>query len=201
MANIDLDSQHLQPYDVFESPQKQGNLTGPPRIVRDSIADLYNYIQEWNGEHLKGMALISEICSIKIWHLNKSKFIKNDYPAGLQDYFDRFQEIYNSMELIVSNLKKITNHLEGVMKLYEMKKIITPIFNSWTIQEYVTMSKNVCKMYEEELQLKLYIKENIGHSSSVENVLLYQTIWVQQPYIDKLDLQIEAMLKETSLRQ
>lgn len=65
----------------------------------------------------------------------------------------------------------------------------------------VELSSKILSMYDKELQMKLYIKENIAHTKYEENLLLYQTIWVQQPYIENLDLQVEAMLKETTLRQ
>ena len=54
-------------FSVQESPlSKQGNLTGTPRKIRDSAADLYNYIQTWNGHHIQGVAILSQIMEFKL---------------------------------------------------------------------------------------------------------------------------------------
>lgn len=45
------------------SPQK--NLTGPARIIKDIIADLYNNIQRWNSHHINGCSIVKQIASIK----------------------------------------------------------------------------------------------------------------------------------------
>uniref|UniRef100_A0A224XKI6 Putative cyclin-dependent kinase 2-interacting protein n=1 Tax=Panstrongylus lignarius TaxID=156445 RepID=A0A224XKI6_9HEMI len=204
MENLETEKvvQRYTPVEVQDSPAKKqkGNLTGTPRIVHDSSADLYNHIQEWNGAHLTGVSVINEICNGKIIHLNSTN-VTSVYPPGLEELCNHLQDVCNKLIAVVHNIKEVKNHLEGLMKLNEMKNIVSPVFTTWQIQEYVELSTKIYDMYAKELKMKHYIKENIGHAKYEENVLLYQTIWVQQPYIENLDLLIEAMLKETSLRQ
>ncbi|XP_073980901.1 cyclin-dependent kinase 2-interacting protein-like isoform X2 [Rhodnius prolixus] len=190
------------PVEVPESPAKKakGNLTGIPRIVHDSSADLYNCIQEWNGNHITGVSVINEICNLKITHLNSSN-ASVAFPAGLEELCNSLEDVCSKLNTVLNKIKEVKNHYEGLMKLNEMKNINTPVFTTWRVQEFVELSSKILSMYDKELQMKLYIKENIAHTKYEENLLLYQTIWVQQPYIENLDLQVEAMLKETTLRQ
>lgn len=55
---------------VNESPAKKilqcGNLTGSARRVRDLAADLYNFIQEWNTQHLLGVQMLNAIMCMKL---------------------------------------------------------------------------------------------------------------------------------------
>lgn len=56
-------------FSVRESPVNKtlhrGNLTGNPRKVRDSAADIYNLIQEWNNHIIAGSEILLKINSLK----------------------------------------------------------------------------------------------------------------------------------------
>uniref|UniRef100_A0A1B6KTW0 Uncharacterized protein n=1 Tax=Graphocephala atropunctata TaxID=36148 RepID=A0A1B6KTW0_9HEMI len=83
---------------VNKTPQR-GNLTGNPRKIRDSAADFYNLIQEWNSYHIKGSEILMKI------HLLKSRSMKEDgndqpkptYPEGLQELCNDLHDICTLM--------------------------------------------------------------------------------------------------------
>ncbi|XP_073980902.1 uncharacterized protein isoform X3 [Rhodnius prolixus] len=125
------------PVEVPESPAKKakGNLTGIPRIVHDSSADLYNCIQEWNGNHITGVSVINEICNLKITHLNSSN-ASVAFPAGLEELCNSLEDVCSKLNTVLNKIKEVKNHYEGLMKLNEMKNINTPVFTTWRVQEF-----------------------------------------------------------------
>ncbi|KAF6204570.1 hypothetical protein GE061_018730 [Apolygus lucorum] len=53
----------FSPVKVADSPchSQKGNLTGSPRKVKDSVADIFNSIQKWNNLHVDGLVLLRRI--------------------------------------------------------------------------------------------------------------------------------------------
>lgn len=55
-------------FPVRESPltAQAGQLRGIPRKIRDSAADLFNAVQQWNKLHIEGMDIIQQIKNKKL---------------------------------------------------------------------------------------------------------------------------------------
>lgn len=62
--------------------------------------------------------------------------------------------------------------------------------------------KMIADSYEKELSLKCHIKENVAHATDEANLMFFTASWTHQPYLNsaQLDVQLEAMLKETGFR-
>lgn len=196
-------SKIYSPVNVPESPlsSQQGQLTGLPRRVRDTAADLFNSIQEWNKLHIGGMCEIHLIKNIKLDEIEKKKEDHNLYPEGLQEHCDKLEQICNELKLVVSKMRLILKNFEAIMQLEGMKKVLRPIFITWSAEKYVTTVQGLVESYEREVLLKEHVKENIGHAGKKEDVMLQCALWAHQPYIaSDLDFMIEAMLKETGHR-
>lgn len=63
------------------------------------------------------------------------------------------------------------------------------------------VSGEISDSYKKQLEVAKYVKENIAHSVTKENLMFYVAIWVHEPYIESsLKVLLEAMLTETGHR-
>uniref|UniRef100_A0A1B6GKZ2 Cyclin-dependent kinase 2-interacting protein n=1 Tax=Cuerna arida TaxID=1464854 RepID=A0A1B6GKZ2_9HEMI len=198
----------LSPVLVRESPvnktPQRGNLTGNPRKIRDSAADLYNLIQEWNNYHIKGSEILTKI------HLLKNNSIKEDgnsqpkptYPDGLQELCDDLNNHCTLMSKVVERMLTTKTEVGGVVKLETLRNSSdSPMFLTWPADRFDETWSLITNAYETELALKIYIKENVAHTTTEANLMFLLAAWAHQPYVETgVDVALEALLKETGHR-
>lgn len=177
------------------TPKVLGNLTGNHRIVRDCVADIYNAVQQWNNQFLKGVQILSEIKTAKFDAFDGNKI----YCDSLQNYCQSLDDVLGSMSKIVDLLRNYVNTMQGMEKLLSNKNEI--LFSTWEFSTFVHVAQQVLVSYEQEFQLKTYLKENIAHMKDKNSVAFLFITWVNEAYISEdVAVQLEAMLVETGHR-
>ncbi|XP_066253644.1 cyclin-dependent kinase 2-interacting protein [Euwallacea similis] len=172
-----------------ESPQR--NLTGPPRVCRDIIADLYNNIQSWNSLHIKGCSILKQISTLKA---NEPRL----YTSELEEYT-------NQLDIVVSGLKKnyaifqlLSSQVEAFSRL---PNISEPVFFSLKSAKIFEIFQFICKAYEKEFKVKQCVLENIAHSTSKSEAMFLAAYWTHQLNItDSVTFKIESLLVESNHR-
>ncbi|XP_054261550.1 cyclin-dependent kinase 2-interacting protein isoform X2 [Macrosteles quadrilineatus] len=197
----------FSPVLVSESPvnktPRRGNLTGNPRKIRDSAADLFNQIQEWNNLCINGSTILFKINAAKTNPQdNGQTSMQNIYPDGLQELCDQLEPIHHQMSVCVEKMMTTKSEVMGVVKLEVLKKTgDVPMFLTWPAQQFGETWTIITSAYKTELDLKTHIKENIAHTADEDQRLFFITAWVNQPYVStSVDTAIEALLKETGHR-
>lgn len=177
------------------TPKVLGNLTGNHRVVRDCVADIYNAVQQWNKHFLQGITILSEIKTIKFDAIESHEI----YQENLQDCCDSLDDVIQSMSSIVDLLGTYVNTMVGMNKLLASSNEI--LFSTWKFSTFVEVAQLVFSSYQQELQLKTYIKEHIAHVRDKNSVAFYFITWVNEAFISEdLAVQLEAMLVETGHR-
>ncbi|XP_050301237.1 cyclin-dependent kinase 2-interacting protein-like [Anthonomus grandis grandis] len=187
--NTGFSSVTLHKSPAAQSPQK--NLTGPPRVIRDIIADLYNNIQRWNSLHIKGCSIVKEIASVKA-----------DTP---KTYSTRLEECITSLYAVVEGLK-INNDVFSklVTQVYafgRLPNIDDTVFFSLSASNIAERCVEVCEAYKKEFQAKQYILENIAYTRTTNDVMFLAAYWTHQLNItDKVNFVLKSLLVESGHR-
>lgn len=124
-----------------ESPQR--NLTGPPRVIRDIIADLHNTIQNWNSQHIVGCSLVKQISS---WKANEIKF----YGPELEDLATQLSVVVSALRINCDSLNLIASQAEAFTKLPGLQN---PVFFSLSAQDMSRLISDICKAYNGEMKV------------------------------------------------
>ncbi|XP_076305836.1 cyclin-dependent kinase 2-interacting protein [Tachypleus tridentatus] len=214
---------------VGRSPSCIANLTGTPRKVKDSCADIYNLIQKWNCLNCTGIEILKKIANSKIQFIGGEKYIDTydtyltnsegagDFPVGLEDLCDLLLETHQQMEEVVSKLGKITHQLENLCRLTEIQKSThkniseevnkntevtdTPLFLTWNVQHFYQSARDLFCQYQKELKVKKCVVEEVAHLHERDTLMFFVSSWTYQPYIeDSSQLIVESMVVETGLR-
>lgn len=128
-----------------ESPQR--NLTGPPRVIRDIIADLHNTIQNWNSQHIKGCTLVKQISS---WKANEVKL----YGPELEDLATQLSVVMSALRMNCDTLNLIQSQAEAFTKLPGLQN---PVFFSLSAQDMSRLISDICMAYNEEIKVCVVI--------------------------------------------
>ncbi|XP_013778818.1 cyclin-dependent kinase 2-interacting protein-like [Limulus polyphemus] len=214
---------------VGRSPSYTGNLTGTPRKVKDSCADIYNLIQKWNCLNCTGTEILKKIANSKIQFIEGERYIDThntyvtssegagDFPVGLEDLCDLLLQTHQQMKETVSKLEKITRQLENLCRLTEMQKsthknvseevnkdpeiIDAPLFLTWSMRSFYQNAQDLLRQYQKELKVKRCVVEEVAHLHERDALMFFVSSWTYQPYIeDSSQLIVESMVVETGLR-
>lgn len=127
------------------SPQK--NLTGPPRIVKDIAADLYNAVQKWNNLHIQGTQFVKQIALIK-------SDMFGTYSIELEQQIDELYKIVESIRLYITIFEKLKNQMSALEKLQSKNEIL---FTSCSLCELKEFVDNVADAYIKEFLVSFEI--------------------------------------------
>ena len=205
----------------------KGQLTGIPRQIKDSVADLYNNVQQWIKLNAIGFEQLTKLSDIKLALIGPSSEFCKVYEGkeSMYRYSDDLDKIchdlvftFKKMEIIASELTAI------VLKFQKLSELA--VFNSnlgndsneipfltWPIQRFIVYAKDIAEMFNKELSVKKCIVESAAHvdhkqlSEDVETVreksrdilMTYSSCWLHEPYINEgiKDTLIEELLYET----
>ncbi|KAL4237948.1 hypothetical protein ACF0H5_002658 [Mactra antiquata] len=196
----------FSPIKLVESPglQRQGNLTGTARKLKDGAADLHNYIQSWNGYKTEGSNIISDIANIKLEKIleNEESVDQNDkmLPESLLPLCEKLNNVLQKLEKITVKLSRLAEMCKGLAELEKYKgdgDVV--LFQTWDIDQFVTVFSQISNMYEKEYRMKQFILENICHVNDRNSIMFYSSTWIHEPYIDiNISLMLESVLLETN---
>ncbi|XP_026691295.2 cyclin-dependent kinase 2-interacting protein-like [Ciona intestinalis] len=191
--------------DLIRSPCVQGQLTGIPRQVKDTVADIHNYVLKWQKLTTRGFEELSNLSDIKLTLLsnsenNESGFYSND----LLEICNKIVVTYNELE---KTSKKLGNFASKLAKLEDlsdynssssMSCLSSIPFVTWPVSKFTESATEISEMHVKELSLKKSIVENAAHVDcfmkskdpaeligDCRNTLMtFSSCWLHEPYID-----------------
>lgn len=171
------------------SPQK--NLTGPPRIIRDIIADLHNNIQRWNTLHIKGCTLIKQIAALKADSINT-------YSSQIEDCIG---ELFTVIQNLGGNDDCFTLLIRQTKAFAKLPDLTNPVFFSLDAVNIALLVNDICEAYKKELQVKQFVLHNIAHLKNKNDVMFLAACWTHQLNINEsVTFKLESLLVETGHR-
>lgn len=186
---------------------KQGNLTGSARKLKDGAADLHNLLEKWNTLQIDGTNIVNDIANIKLECILSQSDESAEHPPvnllpqSLLPLCDKMTELLKRMEKVVSRLSGLVAMCHGVVQLECHNKTTEDdviLFQGWDVQRFENTIREVTQMYQQELELKKSIAENVCHAKDRNTVMFYIASWVHQPYIEERSkLLVESILLET----
>ncbi|XP_060552433.1 cyclin-dependent kinase 2-interacting protein-like [Ruditapes philippinarum] len=197
----------FSPIKFKESPiqNRQGNLTGSARKLKDGAADLHNLTQKWQVLNVDGANVVSEIANIKLEKIlgqdEEGEKARVMLPESLLHLCEKLENLLKRMEKICDRLCGLSEMSKGVSQLehhsnHDDDEII--LFQTWNVDRFATVFTEISEMYSKELKLKQCISENICHGNDRQTIMFYNAAWVHEPYIESnMKLLLESMLVET----
>ncbi|KAJ8976316.1 hypothetical protein NQ317_010270 [Molorchus minor] len=185
MKHIFNCSQRITVLPQSPAASSQKNLTGPPRVARDIVADLYNDIQRWNDSHVKGAQIVKQI-----------GILKSEYPKHYSFQLEEYTcNLYNVVQNLNTYKKNFVNYKTQIRALGQLDKTSEPLFISLDVSslsglvEYITDAP------------KTMVLENIAHSKNKDEAMFFAACWTLQPSItSSTNVKLEALLVETGHR-
>ncbi|XP_046666696.1 cyclin-dependent kinase 2-interacting protein-like [Homalodisca vitripennis] len=103
---------------------------------------------------------------------------------------------------VVERMLTTKTEVGGVVKLETLRNSSdSPMFLTWPADRFDETWSMITNAYETELALKIYIKENVAHTTTEANLMFLLAAWAHQPYVEtSVDVALEALLKETGHR-
>ncbi|XP_050543007.1 cyclin-dependent kinase 2-interacting protein-like [Daktulosphaira vitifoliae] len=179
--------------DVYAGRPAQGhsgNLTGNRRILKDSSAEIFNYMQNWKLYQDRGCVVISNIFNLRL-ELTGVRF-----PDRLSGLVNELKTLCDKMAEVVKNLKIKLKNLIAVSVLE--KSNATPLFISWTAGHFCKVTEGLVEAYQKELKLHQSLLLRIADCTDPNVLLFYLSCWTYQPYLDhSIEKQLHCMIKET----
>ncbi|XP_045464969.1 uncharacterized protein LOC123674135 [Harmonia axyridis] len=161
------------------------NLTGRPRIARDTIADIHNAIQKWNNYHIAGIEITIEIISI-ISGSPPNELMEN-LTFDLNKLVNNCAELVKDMELFYERISALAENQEGEVLLMSMSS-----------REMKQSFRYIYEAYEKELKKKKWVLENIAFSTSESQAVLFGCTWKYQLEIDyEVDRILQDLLRDS----
>ena len=197
----------------------KGQLTGVPRQIKDSVADIYNLIQKWKKLNLQGFEQLTRVSDIKL-SLFVSIKSSNDvrYTAELNEACAMLVQTFKDMKVISKRLSDIFLKFNKLTEIASFNSSLGNTsndipFTSWPISQFVDYAKEIAEMYAKELSVKECIVESAAHvdhkhsavdvaalSEKCRDILTtYSSCWLHEPYINETtkEILIEGLLFET----
>ncbi|XP_045034005.1 cyclin-dependent kinase 2-interacting protein [Daphnia magna] len=187
------------------SPVKK---SGNSQRAFELAGELYSLVQQWFLLITTGRNIINNILQLK------TKLWENPGNAAdlseLQFQCDQLGSAVSELEVLPKLMEKIQDQYKALEKLGELHKKIgsnitsdfTPLmFLTWPNSKFVLVVTAIKDAFNEELQLKKCIAENVAHCQQKQMLDLHKIAWVHQVYVTSATkLQLESLLVETGQR-
>ncbi|KAF7704270.1 cyclin-dependent kinase 2-interacting protein [Silurus meridionalis] len=204
--------------DEATSPARKGNLTGSARKLKDNAADWHNLILKWERLSDEGSTIATKIVNFRLSKesvkdpevimegnsLSGAPAEKSAYESNpeLEEECIKLQNVVERMAHILSKMEKMVSAERGICKLeafqYGEKGRPTPLFQTWSTQQFVEVSSKLYEVYKQELALKRTILREVAHTANPDLCMVYLSCWLHQPYIqDNTKILLESLLMET----
>ncbi|KAI5616834.1 cyclin-dependent kinase 2-interacting protein [Silurus asotus] len=204
--------------DEATTPARKGNLTGSARKLKDNAADWHNLILKWERLSDEGSTIATKIVNFRLskesvkdpevimegHSLSGAPAEKRAYESNpeLEEECTKLQNVVERMAHILSKMEKMVSAETGICKLeafqYGEKGRPTPLFQTWSTQQFVEVSSKIYEVYKQELELKRIILREVAHTANPDLCMVYLSCWLHQPYIqDNTKILLESLLMET----
>ncbi|XP_028396095.1 cyclin-dependent kinase 2-interacting protein-like [Dendronephthya gigantea] len=189
--------------------------------VRKCCLSWHECVQKWLSENSCGLELATKIVNGQLQNSSSDEdgvdeTSSNPVVFGNPDDEDevivsdkeKLVKIFESMKDIHKKMCSLTSNFEAISSLRTMKEgenqSEQPVFETWPLANYVSLSRKLANMFEQELRLKERLVAMVLREASIEDrskLMACLAMWLHQPYIDdKYRQEIELMLLETGLR-
>lgn len=139
-------------FTVPQSPCSSGkNITGLPRQVRDLAADIHNYIQQWNENHVRGAKLIKQLA----W---EKAAAQTTYPKSIDSLTVAIYEITQNLKAVVTAIENVKNKMGSLCALCKYNK---PMFISLSVEDTVNTFNEIINAYCEEYVVSIFLFQMI----------------------------------------
>lgn len=184
----------------------KGNLTGIPRKIKDSCADIYNLSQRWDTLRVNGAVLLNKIAAAKLKSLQAEQ--ASDEKASEEDKLlelcSVFLDVWTDMEQQVAKMTGIVNSLAAVVDLHNTSSSLRGDdipFATWPVERFYETIRDVVEAHAKELGVKKCIVEEAAMQTDEKTLSFYVTTWTYQAYIDgETQLSLEALVREVGLK-
>ncbi|XP_044745704.1 cyclin-dependent kinase 2-interacting protein-like [Coccinella septempunctata] len=174
---------------VVTTPGK--NLTGSPRIARDTVADIHNFIQKWNTYHIEGIKIVEAMVNLLPRDLKSSNDDLLDSSFNLYILVEKCSEVIEALELFHERIKALTN-------LMSEEEIL---FTTLHLGDMVKHARTIHEAYMKELANKRLVLEHISFVKSVSEAVFLKCLWKYQTDVNRdVRLALEILLVETGHR-
>lgn len=190
----------------------RGQLTGIPRQIKDSVADLYNNIQLWKKLNDIGFEQLTKLSDIKlslivpedeINDISSTTLFSYRYNDALNQVCRELVYTFMKMEMISSELTAMVSKFDKLTELAMFNSELGNNLNlvpflTWSIDQFSSSVKKIAEMFSKELSVKRCIVENAAHvdyekpsydvsclREECRNILTtYSSCWLHEPYIN-----------------
>lgn len=185
-----MESSHRSPNDDFRRLQKDSpyppagvNLTGLPRRIKDSCADIYNASKRWEKCKLQGVRTMRRIAAIK----------SEDTTDEL-----KLDEVCTDLIHVVEDLAKVVDTIISVRKNFEALVKINLLksstdnnniretdipFLTYSVNKYLELILLVEKAYAKELELKKTLIKRVPLQNKQALFTFINVTWLHDAFI------------------
>lgn len=174
------------------SPSPQKNLTGLPRVIKDTTADVFNNIQKWNNQHITGCEIVTEVALLKIE-------VNDKFSETIDQLLAKLYDIVESLTIYSINLCNLAKQMRKLLKINTSE---SPVFLSLNLTQLVELIEDISAAYQAEIKAKQHTLQNIGFAKNKSEITFYEVTWIHQRFItDNIRLKLEVLITETGHRQ
>jgi len=203
----------------------KGQLTGIPRQIKDSVADIYNNVQKWKKLNAEGFEQLTKVCDLKLELFVPLDSKMRESLTQCHRYSETLDLPCQKLVCILERIKLLTDEFvmlaDKFNKLTELASFNSTLGNSaddvpfsgWPVSQFARYAQEIAEMFTKEYFVKHCIVESVAHvdcnresedvaslSEECRDILMtYSSCWLHQPYINEksLDILIEGLLFET----
>lgn len=158
------------------------NLTGLPRRVKDSCAELYNNCRRWEKVKIQGAGVIRRIAIVKV--------DREGDEVKLGELCDELLRIYEELVEVAKVFGNVRRNFEALVRIEEIKSPSKSgncareiPFLSYDLAKYVEMICIVEDSYLKELKCKKTILEKVPHQNKESMFRFVNLCWSHDPYV------------------
>lgn len=185
--------------------------------VRKCCVNWHESVQKWDNTNGTALELATKIVNVQLQKASEEQ--NESHPFGNPNFVsdsndelvndkEKLVQIFDAMKQIQEKMKSLSSNFEAISSLHQMKEGESnkgqPIFETWPLENYVNLSKELAEMFEKEICLKerlvgMLIRE--AKSEDRSKLMSCLAMWLHQPYLkDEYRQELELMLLETGLR-
>ncbi|XP_053666145.1 uncharacterized protein LOC128715289 [Anopheles marshallii] len=142
--------------------------------IKEAVTNILEHHRKWIQAAEKGATYCNAIKQIKKSAQQQSSSANNPYPENLQIYCKNLMVMISIMEDVEANGFAI---IEQVKTLHEFFSECDTVGCTWNYQRTLNSFERIMASYKKELICRKYIAENIGHTQTIDQLLLLVTGW------------------------
>uniref|UniRef100_A0A0K8RMG6 Putative cyclin-dependent kinase 2-interacting protein n=1 Tax=Ixodes ricinus TaxID=34613 RepID=A0A0K8RMG6_IXORI len=202
----------FSPISVADRTPSKTNLTGIPRKIRDSCADIYNIVQKWDKLNVDGTVLLNRIATAKMKSLETSESGGEAEDANfraekLSELCSMLLDVWTEMECQVAKASAIVENLAATAELHSRRISAASgdaedvLFLTWPVERFCEVARQVVATYTKELGVKKCLVEEVATVADSKTLSFYVATWSYQAYVDDdCRLSLEALVHEVGLK-